>query len=158
MSSNANNELDLSYPWLIEFHTDDNQEANDAVDNVVQQVERMKIIEPHENAHPEVSKSWMEHEKLTGEIINQAAKRAAAETFKNVCVYHPTQNHKSSRDGSNIRPDFVLAWSCDGARKNTAIVDAKDHHGHVPRSEYDKICRDMKETHVSNVILLFDDL
>ncbi|CAF1395999.1 unnamed protein product [Adineta ricciae] len=154
MSLNANDELDLSHPWLIELHPDDNQEANNAVGNVVQQVERMKIIESHESAHLGVSKSWMEHEKVTGEIINQAAKRAAAETFENICVYHPTQNHKSSRNGSDIRPDFVIAWSCDGARENTAIVDAKDHHGHVPRSEYDKIRRDMKETQATRGILV----
>ncbi|CAF0901740.1 unnamed protein product [Adineta steineri] len=157
MSTNANDELILSEPWLIQFDADGNQELNSAINNVTQQTAQLAINQSNRSTQPNNSCSWSEHERLTGEIINQAAKRASAETYKNICVYHPTQNHKPSQDGSNIRPDFVIAWSCDGVRKNTTVVDAKDYHGQVPRREYDKICRDMSQTKATRGILVLGE-
>jgi hypothetical protein len=148
MSTEDNNESILSDPWWIEFLQDDNQVPYDLMNNVTAQAARLAINEQSVSAEPKSSCSWSKHEKLTGEILNEAAQRAAAETFKNICVYHPTQSHKPSQDTPGIRPDYIIAWSYNGVRKNTAVVDAKDHHGQVPREEYVKICRDMRETKV----------
>jgi hypothetical protein len=155
MTTNYTNESIFSDPWLIQFLQDGTQEPQDSVNNVAMQAGRLTLNEQNAPAQPKESCSWSEHEKLTGEILNQAAKRAAGETFKNICVYHPTQNHKPSQDGRNLRPDYVIAWSCNGVRKNTAVVDAKDYHGNVPRREYDKIRDDMRETKVSCSLLYF---
>ncbi len=150
MATDNNYELVLSDPWRIEFLLDDSQLPYDLMNNVTAQTAQLSLNEQSALAQPKSSVSWSDHEKLTSKILNEAAQRAAAETFKNICVYHPTQNHKPLQDtpGDGIRPDYIIAWSCNGVRKNTAVIDAKDHHGQVPRKEYDKICDDMRETKV----------
>jgi hypothetical protein len=150
MATDINYELVLSDPWGIEFSPNDSQVPYDLMDNVTAQAAQLALSEQSTLAQPKSSVSWSDHEKLTGEILNEAAQRAAAETFKNICVYHPTQSHKPSQNtpGDGIRPDYIIAWSCNGVRKNTAVIDAKDHHGQVPRKDYEKICRDMRETKV----------
>jgi hypothetical protein len=148
MFTDSNIESIVSDPWRIEFFQDDSQVPQDLMNNVTAEAARLAINEQNELVESKSSCSWSEHERLTGEILNQAAQRASAETYKNICVYHPTQNHRPSPDAPNIRPDYIIAWSYNGVRRNTAVVDAKDHHGQVPRTEYDKICRDMCETKV----------
>ncbi|CAF2957544.1 unnamed protein product [Rotaria sp. Silwood2] len=157
MFTDGSNEPILSDPWLIQFLQDDSQGLHDLVNNVTEQAASLALNEQNVSAEPKNSYSWPEHERLTGEILNKAANRVAAETFKNICVYHPTQNHRPSQDGSTIRPDFIIAWSYNGVRKNTAVVDAKDYHGQVPRTEYDKIRRDMGETKATRGILVLGE-
>ncbi|UJR19713.1 hypothetical protein I4U23_022847 [Adineta vaga] len=154
MSTDNDNELILSDPWGIYFMQDDTQGSNYSINNFTQQTAGLTLNEQNAAVSLKNSCSWYEHEKLTGEILNQAAQRVAAETYKNICVYHPKQNHQPSQNGSNIRPDFMIAWSCDGVRRNTAVVDAKDYHRSVPKREYEKICRDMCETKATRGILV----
>ncbi|CAF3888578.1 unnamed protein product [Rotaria sp. Silwood1] len=157
MTTDSNIESFFSEPWLIGFVQDDSQEPYDLVNNVTKQMATTELNEQNVSAKPKDFCSWSEHERLTGEILNQAAKRVAAETFKTICIYHPTQNHTPSQDGPNIRPDYIIAWSYNGVRKNTAIVDAKDHQGNIPRKEYDKVLRDMRATKATRGILVLGE-
>ena len=140
----------LSDPWTIDLDEIDDQSTV----GLAAQTERLNLGESNAAAAATVQRSWLAHERLTSEILDEAAGRVSAEMFRNVSVSHPTRNHTPSHDGPSIRPDFIIAWSHNGARKNTAIVDAKDHYGNVPSRDYDKILRDMSQTKVCFLIPL----
>ena len=150
MSNNSDETAVFYGPWEIDFLQDDNRTLNDPVNSLTVQAGGLTIEEKPALSQSKNPCQWSEHERLTGEILNTAAQRAAAETFKNICVYHPTQSHKPSENtsGTGIRSDYIIAWSYNGVRKNTMVVDAKDYHTSIPRREYEKICHDMCETKV----------
>ena len=143
MTADYGDELVLSSPWLIHSELD-----MDPMHQLTEQTAGLQLNAPNASALGRDPYRWPAFEKDIGDILNQAAHRVCAETFRNISVYHPTQDHQPSSDGAKIRPDYVIAWSADGVRKNTTVADAKDYHGLVPRREYEKIRRDMGLTKV----------
>jgi hypothetical protein len=151
MSTDSDDEIILSDPWGIYFLQDGSELLHDSINNVTEQAAGLTLNEQNVSAQPK--SAWGQHEKLTGEILNEAAQRTSAETYTNICVYHPTQNHKPSQDKSAIRPDYILVWSCNGVRRNTVVIDAKDYHSKLPRGEYTKICDNMRDTKVMGCLI-----
>lgn len=143
MTTDFSDELVLSSPWLIHSELD-----IDPMHQLAEQTAGLKLNGQNASALGKDTCPWAAHEKDAADILNQAAHRVCAETFRNISVYHPTQNHQPSSDGPNIRPDFVIAWSADGVRKKAIVADAKDYHSRLPRREYNKILRDMGLTKV----------
>jgi hypothetical protein len=82
MSTDTSDEFILSDPWGIEFWQDDNQVLNDPMNNMTVQAASLSINEQNVAAQPKSPVSWVKHERLTGDILNEAAHRVAAETFK----------------------------------------------------------------------------
>ena len=146
MAAQDNSDFTLSQPWMIFLNETDDQGVSDLAEQTAQL--NLGHSNGGEVAAAKFPPSWSVHERVTSDILHEAANRVSAELFRNVSVSHPTQNHTPSQGGPSIRPDFIIAWSVDGVRRSTAIVDAKDHHGHVPKREYDKILRDMSESKV----------
>jgi hypothetical protein len=154
MSAESDTNSILSEPWQIQFLEDDNQAVDDWVVRVSEQAGQLSLNEQNTSTEPKQTRSCYLHEQTTHNALNEAAKRVSAETFKNVCVSHPTQNHTATQGGPNNRPDFTIAWSYDGVRGKTAVVDAKDYHSSFPREKYNKILEYMHETKVIYFVMV----
>lgn len=104
-------------------------------------------------------------EKICHDIADPACQRLAAETRQNVKLIEPrtvhTYRYKDPKTGEmvqkGIKPDMVIAFSHDGVRGKSVVVDAKSHKGAIQMSDYDKLERDRKITKVRELQISVQD-